>query len=323
MTGGGADGAITITVPAVLDGDRVDRSVATLGGLARSAAGRLVDEGRVSLDGRVVLQRSCPLRAGQQLTIVVPPPDTSGPEADPTVEFAVVHEDADLVVVDKPPGLVVHHGAGHRQGTLVDGLLARFPDLVELAEQGLGDPERPGIVHRLDKDTSGLLVVARSARAFRTLSEQLRRHEAQRSYLGLVHGVPPAAAGLVDAPLGRSARTPTKMAVAAHGRPARTSYRVRQVFVDPFSCALLDVELQTGRTHQVRVHLAAIGHPIVGDPRYAPPGALSQAASVLGAQRQFLHACRLALRHPDGSMRTWDSALPDDLRAIVDRLTAG
>ena len=323
MTGGGADGAIRIVVPAVLDGDRVDRSVATLGGLARSAAGRLVDEGRVSLDGKVVVQRSCPLRAGQQLTIVLPPPDMNGPVADPTVELTVVHEDADLVVVDKPPGLVVHHGAGHRRGTLVDGLLARYPDLVELAEHGLGDPERPGIVHRLDKDTSGLLVVARSARAFRTLSDQLRRHEAQRSYLGLVHGVPPAAAGLVDAPLGRSARTPTKMAVAAHGRPARTSYRVRQVFVDPFSCALLDVELETGRTHQVRVHLAAIGHPVVGDPRYAPPGALSQAASMLGARRQFLHACRLALRHPDGSMRTWDSALPDDLRAIVDRLTAG
>ncbi len=322
MTGEEPAGAVALTVPATLDGERVDRSVATLGGLTRSVAGRLVDEGQVVVGGTVVTQRSRPLRAGQHLAMVLPERRVEGPGPDPSVAFAVVHEDADLVVVDKPAGLVVHHGAGHAGGTLVDGLLARYPDLADLPRQGLGDPTRPGIVHRLDKDTSGLMVVARSPRAFTALGEQLRRHQARRSYLALVHGVPAAAAGLVDAPLGRSTRTPTKMAVAAGGRPARTAYRVRQAFASPLACALLEVELQTGRTHQVRVHLSAIGHPVVGDPRYSPPHAIRQATEVLGARRQFLHAWRLTLRHPDGSERTWESDLPDDLRAVLAALAA-
>lgn len=316
----GGAGTVVLTVPAALDGERVDRSVATLGGLTRSVAGRLIDDGRVRLDGAVVSQRSRALRAGQELAVDLPKDAGAGPGADPSVRFAVVHEDDDLIVIDKPAGLVVHHGAGHSGGTLVDGLLARYPELADLAALGFGDPARPGIVHRLDKDTSGLMVVARSPRAFLALSEQLRRHQAQRSYLALVHGVPSASAGIVDAPLGRSTRAPTRMAVTAGGRPARTSYRVRHVYREPLPCALLDVELETGRTHQVRVHLAAIGHPVIGDTRYASAYQVRQATDTLGARRQFLHAFRLTLEHPAGGSRTWRAEMPEDLGAVLARL---
>jgi 23S rRNA pseudouridine1911/1915/1917 synthase len=314
-------GEIDLEVPQSLDGQRIDRSIAMLTGLARGAVTRIVAEGGARVDGAVVTARSRTLRAGQRLRVILPAPAAVGPVADDTVAFTVVAEDDQLIVVDKPAGLVVHHGAGHGGSTLVDGLASRYPDLAGLADAGVGERERPGIVHRLDKGTSGLLVVARTPEAFRTLSRQLRDHTAGRSYQALVVGLVDAEQGVIDAPIGRSAREPARMAVRAGGRPARTSYRVRSRYRAPSPVTLLDVDLETGRTHQVRVHLSAIGHPVVGDARYgrakARPVALVDG---LAPGRVFLHACRLSLDHPDGRRLTWESALPSDLQSVLDRL---
>lgn len=311
---------LTVEVPAALDGQRLDRSLSMLADLSRSAASELVAGGAVRVDGMVVVQRRRVLHAGQRLAVALPDRAAALPVGDPTVVVPVVFADADLIVVDKPPGLVVHHGAGRRSGTLVEGLLAQFPDLADLPASGAGDPQRPGIVHRLDKDTSGLMVVARSAAAHDHLTGQFRRHQAKRGYVALVRGAPDAASGVVDAPIGRSVRTPTRMTVSSSGRPARTAYRVEQRFSGPVAAALLRLELETGRTHQVRVHLAAIGHPVVGDDRYASSAQVTADRALLGVPRQFLHAWQLTVEHPDGTPMTWESPLPPDLAGVLDRL---
>ena len=321
-TGGGAgDRRIDIEVPAALDGQRIDRSIAMLTGLPRRAVADLVAEGRATVDDAVVRTRSQPLLAGQHLRVTVPEPAVHGPSPDAGVQFSVVAEDRHILVVDKPAGLVVHHGAGHGSATLVDGLLARYPDLSALAAAGVGDPLRPGIVHRLDKPTSGLLVVARTPEAFEALSRQFREHSAGRSYLALVVGVLEADQGVIDAPIGRSAREPTRMAVRSGGRPARTAYRVRARFEAPTPSTLVEADLETGRTHQVRVHLNAIGHPVVGDTRYGAGRSRPEAlASRLEPGRLFLHAYRLSIVHPEGGPMTWVSELPDDLSRVLDLL---
>jgi 23S rRNA pseudouridine1911/1915/1917 synthase len=308
-------------VPAPLEGERVDRAVALLTGLARGAVSDLVRQGRVSVDGHTVDTRSRALAGGQTLRVELAAPTEDGPRADADVVFAVTYEDAALIVVDKPAGLVVHHGAGHGGGTLVDGLLARYPELGDLAALGAGDAERPGIVHRLDKGTSGLLVVARTALAYASLSGQLRAHTAGRHYRALVAGTVEAEAGVVDAPIGRSPRQPTRMSVTRGGRPARTAYTVVARYREPFEATLIEARLDTGRTHQVRVHLAAIGHPVIGDDRYAGPVPRPpEVKGALPAGRLFLHACRLSLDHPDGGeRRTWESPLPADLADVLDR----
>jgi 23S rRNA pseudouridine1911/1915/1917 synthase len=221
----------------------------------------------------------------------------------------VVHEDADVVVVDKPPGLVVHPGAGHSDGTLVNGLVARYPEIA-----GVGDPGRPGIVHRLDRDTSGLLAVARSATAYEALTAALAERRVTRAYLALVHGLPDADEGLVDAPVGRSTRDKTRMSVSARGREARTRYAVEARYPDR-GVTLLRCTLETGRTHQIRVHLEAIGHPVVGDERYGGE------RGDVRAPRVFLHATHLAFAHPvDGMALAFDSPLPPDLTAVLEAL---
>jgi len=240
-----------------------------------------------------------------------PAVDDAGPAPDPDVGVPVVYADADVIVVDKPSGLVVHPGAGHDGGTLVNGLVAVFPEL-----RGVGDLHRPGVVHRLDKDTSGLLVVARTPAAHQSLTAQLKSRSVQRRYLALVWGRVAAAQGLIDAPIGRSARTPTKMAVSTKGREARTAYEVIAAYTDPAELTLLRCRLETGRTHQIRVHLAAIGHPVVGDSRYG--GRHEPLADV---PRFFLHAEHLAFTHPvTGDELAFDSPLPEDLKGIVARL---
>ena len=229
------------------------------------------------------------------------------PQADRAVAVAEVYADASVVVVDKAPGVVVHPGAGNEAGTLVSGLLARYPDLA-----GVGDPDRPGIVHRLDKGTSGLLVVARTADAYRSLVSQLQERAVDRRYLALVWALVEAPAGLVDAPVGRASSDPTRMSVAAGGREARTRYEVRKRFTEPAQATLVECRLETGRTHQVRVHLAAIGHPVLGDPRYA--GARARRL----APRPFLHAHRLAFDHPvTGRRLSFSSDLPPDLADVL------
>jgi 23S rRNA pseudouridine1911/1915/1917 synthase len=215
----------------------------------------------------------------------------------------ILHEDEWLAVVDKPAGLVVHPARGHRGATLVDllgGLLG-----------GGADPERPGIVHRLDRDTSGLMLVARGEEAHRRLAAMIRAREVRREYAALVEGRPRSRAGTIDAPLGRDHRAPEKRAVGGRGgREARTHFRVVELLA---SDALLEVRLETGRTHQVRVHLAAIGHPVAGDPKYGHSGRH-------GLRRQFLHSARLGLRHPfTGAELVLESPLPEDLAAALER----
>jgi len=321
VTDAAATGVFETVVPPTLGGERVDRAVALLTGLPRRAVAEMVSEGRVTVDGRRVDVRSRALVTGQMLRVDVAAVVDEGPRADIGVAFTVVYEDAHLVVVDKPAGLVVHHGAGHGGGTLVDGLLARFPELADLAAAGTGDAARPGIVHRLDKGTSGLLVVARTPEAFRSLSGQLRAHTAGRHYRALVAGTVDDDAGVVDAPIGRSPRQPTRMAVTRGGRPARTAYRVVGRYREPWEATLVEATLDTGRTHQVRVHLAAIGHPVFGDDRYwgnRPRPA--DVRTLLTPGRLFLHACRLSLDHPaSGERRTWESPLPPDLDAVLQR----
>jgi 23S rRNA pseudouridine1911/1915/1917 synthase len=238
-----------------------------------------------------------------------------------------------VIIVDKPPGLVVHHGAGHHGGTLVDGLLERFPDLAALAgpRQGdglyegnapFGDPGRPGIVHRLDKGTSGLMVVGRTEQAVRSLTEQLSARTAGRQYLALVAGDVVHDQGVVDAPIGRSARMATRMAVTPSGRPARTSYRVLERMSGPPVCTLVEATLETGRTHQVRVHMAAIGHPVAGDERYGEKSkTMPMTEGVepsLQQGRLFLHAHRLTIEHPTKGRVSWTSPLPPDLASVLE-----
>ncbi len=300
-----------VTVPAALGGERVDRAVALLTGLARSEVAAQMAAGGVRLNGRTVTTRSHRVAAGDQLEVPMAAPPAPALEPDPSVAVAVVHADHHLVVVDKSAGVVVHPGPGHRDGTLVQGLLARFPDLARI---GVGDAERPGIVHRLDRGTSGLLTVARSADAYYSLVDQLRRRAVERRYLALAWGRVAAAAGVVDAPVGRASSDPTRMAVSAGGRPARTRFRVIETLGDR-EVTLLECGLETGRTHQIRVHLASIGHPLVGDDRYR-----GHRPSVPLA-RPFLHAHHLSFRHPGSGERVaYSSQLPADLQAVLSDL---
>jgi 23S rRNA pseudouridine1911/1915/1917 synthase len=294
-------------VPAALDGERVDRAVSTLFGLPRSQAASIVSAGGVRLAGRPVSARSRRVAEGELLEVDVPPSAGAAPLAgDPEVDVPVVHADEAVVVVDKPAGLVVHPGAGRPRGTLVQGLLARFPEIA-----GVGDPRRPGIVQRLDVGTSGLMVVARTPAAYQSLVAQLAARTVERRYLALVWGCFEAPSGAVDAPVGRSAGNRTSMAVSARGRPARTRYRVIAQYRDPVDAAVVECALETGRTHQVRVHMAAVGHPVVGDARYGG------ARAPLGARRPLLHASQLGFDHPaTGERCRFSSPPPADLEDV-------
>lgn len=299
-------------VPAALDGERLDRLVSLMTGRSRAAAAAIVADAGVRVGGEVVVSGKHRVAEGDEVEVA----DLADPGpvvvADPTVEVAVVHEDADVVVVDKPPGLVVYPGAGHAAGTLAHGLVARYPEI-----GGVGEPDRPGIVHRLDRDTSGLLVVARSEAARARLVDMLAARDVVREYLALVAGSPESDAGMVDAPVGRSSREPTRMAVSAKGKEARTRYQVVSRWPAE-GVSLLRCRLETGRTHQIRVHLAAIGHPVVGDDTYRGRGA-PQGLS----PRLFLHAARLAFDHPvTGERIECESPLPPDLAAVVEGLGA-
>ncbi len=304
---------LDLIVPGSLDAIRVDRVLSMLTGLSRSEAHQVLTSGAVSVNQRVIVKPSTPLEEGQHLVAVLPPPVSDEVAPDETVIVDVVLDDADFVVVNKEPGQVVHPGAGQREGTLVAGLLARYPQISLLSAEGLCEPSRPGIVHRLDKGTSGLLVVAKTPEGFVSLSEQLAERAMERSYLGLVHGHVTEDRGVVDAPIGRSTRTPTLMAVRSDGRPARTGYEVITRLDQPFKATLLRLRLETGRTHQIRVHLAAIGHPVVNDLRYG-----QRRDARLGDERFFLHSTTLAFRHPRTDEHVATRApLPPDLAALV------
>ena len=304
---------LDLVVPGTLDGIRVDRVLSMLTGLSRSEAHHVLTSGAVSVNQKVIVKSSTPLEEGQHLVAVLPPPVSDDVAPDENVNVEIVLDDADFAVVNKAPSQVVHPGAGQREGTLVAGLLARYPQMSLLSAEGLCDPSRPGIVHRLDKGTSGLLVVAKTAEGFVSLSEQLSERAMERTYLGLVQGHVTEERGVVDAPIGRSTRTPTLMAVRSDGRPARTGYEVITRLERPYKATLLRLRLETGRTHQIRVHLATIGHPVVNDLRYG-----QRRDARLDGERFFLHSTTLAFRHPRTDERVAASApLPPDLAALV------
>ena len=299
-----------------------------LTGSTRAQATELISGGGVIVDDVVVAKGSQRVEEGSSIEIAAAPaPSNETLAPDNAVTVNVVYADDDVLVVDKPAGLVVHPGAGHRTGTLVQGLLARYPEMASV-----GDAARPGIVHRIDKDTSGLLLVARSPLGYAGLSRQIIAHGVVRRYVALVWGHFDSARGLIDAPIGRSQRTPTRMAVSARGREARTTYEVMETFDDPAPVALVRCTLDTGRTHQIRVHLSHLGHPLIGDttygrarhvPRAKTPGQEKAFAAVREFPRQALHAFLLGFKHPtNGERLRFECSWPADLAELIASLSA-
>ena len=292
-----------LAVPERLAGERVDKVLAELLDLSRAQARALLDAG-VRLDGS-------PARPSDRVhfgaVVETPKPEVARVLAAEPADFGVIYGDRDLIVVDKPAGLVVHPGSGHERPTLAAGLLHRYPEL-----EGVGAAGRWGLIHRLDRDTSGLLVVARTAASFERLNSDMARRRIRRVYTTLVHGRFATPTGTIDAPIGRDPDRPTRRAVVAGGKPAVTHYEVVEEF-PAADVSLLEVALATGRTHQIRVHMTAIDHPIVGDRVYS---ALKKAVE---SPRIFLHAHHLSLRHPaSGEDLTFTSPMPPDLVGVLD-----
>jgi len=302
-------------VPPEARRQRLDQFLAArLRELSRARIQQLIEDGRATLDGRAVRQPGRRLRGGEgvELEIVERPPLAAVPE---DIPLRVLYEDDDLAVIDKPAGLVVHAGAGRARGTLVNALLHRFRKL-----STAGGPLRPGIVHRLDKDTSGLLVVAKTDAAHRSLAAQFQRREVEKRYLVLVHGRPKRERGAIALPVARDPVRRTRMTARRRaGRSAETGYRVSQAVA---GFALLEAALHTGRTHQIRVHFSALGHPVVGDALYGAPRTLRWDGRTRPApSRNFLHAGRLGFRHPrTGAALEFVAPLPDELRELLREL---
>ena len=310
----------TMTVDASQAGERLDRWLAAaLPGLSRSRLKALIVEGRVRVDGALADDPNRKVRPGQTILLSVPAPPPAKPAAE-DIPLAVVYEDDELIVVDKPAGMVVHPAPGNRSATLVNALLHHCGDSL----QGIGGERRPGIVHRLDKDTSGLIVAAKTERAHRSLTEQFAAHTIDRAYKAVCRGVPAPPAGEIAGKIGRSPRDRKKMAmVAKGGRDSLTRYRTEQAFGT--RAALIECRLATGRTHQIRVHMASIGHPLVGDrtygrvPKTPPGGRVSPADQALMAfPRQALHAYLLGFFHPaTGERLLFESTIPRDFKELI------
>ena len=305
-----------LVVEAEQDGLRLDNFLtALLPDLSRSQIQRLIKDGHVLGPGKA-LRASTAVRAGQTFTVDVPLPVAAAPAAEP-LPVAIVYEDADLVVLDKPAGMVVHPGAGHSSGTLVNALLHHIDDL-----SGIGGELRPGIVHRLDRGTSGLMVVAKHDRAHQELTRQFADREVEKEYITLVWGVVQAGRR-IDAPIGRDPNNRQKMSTRA--RRARQAV-TRVTFARHLKgVSLLKVAIATGRTHQIRVHLSAIGHPVVGDATYggAHRRTLPNLRAVQRLERPFLHSASLAFTHPtDGRRVSFESPLPADLQSVLDDILA-
>lgn len=296
-----------VEVDAARAGRRLDVVVAEASGLSRARAGQLVGAGTVRVDGRVQ-SNSYRVVTGDVVEI----DGATHEEVAPPEGIDVVYEDEHLLVANKPSGVVVHRAPGVRGGTLVDALVASGRRLAAAA-----GADRPGIVHRLDKDVSGLLVVAKTDGAYDALAKAMRARRIERHYVALVHGIPASDRGKIDAPIGRHPRHPTRMAVRAEGRSSVTWFSVAERFGD---ASLLDVRLETGRTHQIRTHLASIGHPIVGDAAYGRDPAFARR---LGLSRPFLHARRLSFDHPETGERVEvASDLPPELEHALEHLRA-
>ncbi|MEM7442564.1 MAG: RluA family pseudouridine synthase [Pseudomonadota bacterium] len=307
----------TLTVTADTTG-RLDKVLAdAIPDLSRSRLKTLIENGLVSVDGQRVLEPSARVKPGQRLIVRIPAaePAEAKPEALP---LTIVYEDASLLVVDKPSGLVVHPAPGNREGTLVNALLAHCGDSLS----GIGGVARPGIVHRLDKETSGLIVVAKNDAAHAGLKAQFQDRSLSRTYWAFASGAPWPRSGFIDAPIGRSARNRKKMAVVETGRPSLTLYRTITTFGDrahPLA-SLIECRLKTGRTHQIRVHLASLGHPIIGDKTYGG-GAKHLATRGIVMDRQALHAKVLSFVHPDTQQpMVFETEIPNDMKDLCQKL---
>ncbi|EJW10208.1 Ribosomal large subunit pseudouridine synthase D [Rhodovulum sp. PH10] len=334
----GAAGAVaveTVTIASAESGERLDRVLAArLADLSRSRLKTLILAGHVTIGGRTIRDPGQRVNVGERIQVAVPPPTPAEPEPEP-IPLVVVFEDDEILVIDKPPGLVVHPAAGHWNGTLVNALLAHCGDSLS----GIGGVARPGIVHRLDKDTTGLMVVAKTDRAHRSLARQFADHgregPLERGYLAFVWGVPDRPRGVVDKPIGRHPTARDKMAVRTDGRNAVTHWELVERYGargggEPVA-SLLACRLETGRTHQIRVHLASIGHPLLGDPIYGPgfrtkeallPDVARNELAALG--RQALHAYLLGVQHPRTKKQlTFRSDLPADLARLHRALGGG
>jgi 23S rRNA pseudouridine1911/1915/1917 synthase len=308
-----------------MKGTRLDQYITQSGiGLTRSQVEKLIHEGRVQVNGVVVRKPGYRVKPGDEVYAEFELQMNHPMVAQPELELSILYEDEDLVLIDKPVGMVVHPARGNFTGTLVNALLGRYAQLPTSS-----DRIRPGIVHRLDKDTSGVMVVAKSERGLRSLYRQIETKTARREYLAVVWGVPPHRQGTVEAPIGRHPIHRTRMAVTPlHSKPAITHYEVREVFGGVAS--LLRVQLETGRTHQIRVHMEYLGHPVVGDPTYGGRETrkifrvvdsrhLDVVRRVLGIMdRQALHAWRLTLEHPaTGRVMTFEAPLPEDMQQLL------
>lgn len=299
------------TVPPALDGERIDRIVSLICGCSRAESARLLSIGAVLVDDAVTTKASTKLTEGQQIAIAYDGNDESTVlQPEPDVPFDIVFVDDHIIVVNKPVGLVVHPGAGTKSGTLANGLLAQFPEIATVGER-----DRPGIVHRLDRGTSGLMVVARTQDAYTDLVAQLANHEVERIYAALVWGHFDHHHGVVDAPIGRSRRDPLRMTITAEGKPARTHFHVQEEFFDPAEMSLISCQLETGRTHQIRVHLSSVGHSVIGDHQYG------------GQKRRYefprpaLHARQLSFEHPQSyEPVTFTAELPADMATALEDL---
>ena len=296
------------TVPVSLSGERLDRLLSFISSISRSEASKLIRGNGVSVNGNRVDRPSFKVSVDDFVEFSIDDSEIDleiTPDA--SIDFEIVHSDSDFLVVNKPAGLVVHPGAGNSSGTLVNGLLAYDPKI-----EGVGQKNRPGIIHRLDKGTSGLLLVATTNEAYQFFLNEMQERNIERMYKALVWGLPDGPEGIVDAPIGRSSKNRKKMGIVSNGKPSRSLYRVLKSW-DFSQVSLLEIELETGRTHQIRVHLSSIGNPVVGDEVYGGR------RKDLGLERQFLHAYKLCITHPrTGSICEFESSLPEELNSLLD-----
>ncbi len=312
--------SLVLAVPEELAGSRLDKAIAVLAareepGLSRARVQALMAEGNLRFSGKEAMDGSRKAKAGESYELILPPPEKAEPKAQ-KIPLTVVYEDKDVIVIDKPAGLVVHPAPGNRDRTLVNALLAHCGESLS----GIGGVARPGIVHRLDKDTSGLIVAAKNDAAHAALSGQFADRSLSRTYWALVWGTPVPPVGKIDAPVGRSARDRKKMAVTGKGRSAVTHYKVIEDFG---GVSLVECRLETGRTHQIRVHMAHIKHPVVGDKAYGK-GRVSKGPKALqDFPRQALHAVEIHFAHPrTGKVKKFASKPPLDIQKLLRALRA-
>ena len=302
--GADLDGVLLLEPQRADLGTRLDKFVAEqVPDLSRGVVQNLIDSGHVLVDG-ILRKPKFHVTPGQKITVEIPPPAEDEIQPD-LIPLVVVYEDADVILIDKPAGMVVHPAPGHPRGTLANALVAHVPGIA------VGGSQRPGIVHRLDKDTSGLIVAAKSDRGRNALVAQWADQTVRKTYIALVWGVVPEDEATIDAPIGRDPKDRQRMAVVRSGRPAVTHFRVLERFAD---ATLLEVSIETGRTHQIRVHLAFAGFPIVGDRVYG------RGKQETFLPRQFLHASGLAFQLPDGTPIARESPLPADLQSALDEM---